>query len=127
MDAAQHEITGHLKRHCPKKKSSRFVRKGKHDQDFDSSDDEGNTYFGEALVFVRNDEMTELVTDSDGSYHMSHMRDFLYDCGFDGGSVQLGDNMTYTIKGTWKVKTQLDDGSNFILEDVKYVPWLKSV
>ncbi|GKC83708.1 retrovirus-related pol polyprotein from transposon TNT 1-94 [Tanacetum coccineum] len=58
---------GHLKRDCPMKKSSRFVKKGKRDQDFDSSDDEG------------------------GFYHMTHMRDFLYDFkGFDGGSVQLG-------------------------------------
>ncbi|GKD63558.1 hypothetical protein Tco_1305666 [Tanacetum coccineum] len=38
-----------------------------------------------------------------GSYHMTHMRDFLYDFkGFDGGSVQLGDNKTCTIKGTRK-------------------------
>ncbi|GKB45368.1 zinc finger, CCHC-type containing protein [Tanacetum coccineum] len=41
---------GHLKRDCPMKKSSGFVNKGKRDQDFDSSDDEGNAYFREALV-----------------------------------------------------------------------------
>ncbi|GJW04072.1 retrovirus-related pol polyprotein from transposon TNT 1-94 [Tanacetum coccineum] len=46
---------GHLKRDCPKKKSSGFVKKSKRDQDSDSSDDEGNTYFGEALV-VNMDE-----------------------------------------------------------------------
>nr|GEW68345.1 zinc finger, CCHC-type [Tanacetum cinerariifolium] len=117
---------GHLKRDCPKKKSSGFVNKGKRDQDYDSSDDEGNTYFGEALMVIENDEMTELVTDSGGSYHMTHRRDFLYDFkGFDGGSVQLGDNRTCTIKGTWKVKIQLHDVLSFILEDVRYVPRLK--
>ncbi|GJR94672.1 zinc finger, CCHC-type containing protein [Tanacetum coccineum] len=117
---------GHLKRDCPKKKSSGFVKKGKRDQDSDSSDDEGNAYFGEALVVVGNDEMTELVMDSGGSYHMTHMRDFLYDFkGFDSGSVQLGDNRTCTIKGTWKVRIQLHDGSSFILEDVRYVPGLR--
>ncbi|GKB25062.1 hypothetical protein Tco_0864463 [Tanacetum coccineum] len=101
------------------KKSSGFVKKGKRDQDSDSSDDEGNAYFGEALVVVGNDEMTELVMDSGGSYHMTHMRDFLYDFKVvDGGSVQLGDNRTCTIKGTGKVKIQLHDGSSFILEDV---------
>ncbi|GKF18833.1 hypothetical protein Tco_0063751, partial [Tanacetum coccineum] len=31
--------------------------------DSDSFDDEGNAYFGEALVVVRNDEMAELVMD----------------------------------------------------------------
>ncbi|GJZ53201.1 retrovirus-related pol polyprotein from transposon TNT 1-94, partial [Tanacetum coccineum] len=117
---------GHLKRDCPKKKSSGFVKKGKRDQDFDSSNDEGNVYFGEALTVVKNDEMTELVMDSGGSYHMTHMRDFLYDFkGFDSGSVQLGDNRTCTIKGTGKVKIQLHDRSSFILEDVMYVPGLK--
>nr|GEX86320.1 retrovirus-related Pol polyprotein from transposon TNT 1-94 [Tanacetum cinerariifolium] len=95
-------------------------QKGKRDQDSDSSDDEGNAYFGEALVEVGNDEMTELVMDSGGSYHMTHMRDFLYDFKVvNGGSVQLGDNRTCTIKGTEKVKIQLHDGSSFLLEDVR--------
>ncbi|GJR98684.1 hypothetical protein Tco_0270858, partial [Tanacetum coccineum] len=43
----------------------------------------------------------------------------------DGGSIQLGDNRTCTIKGTGKVKIQLHDGSSFILEDVRYVSGLK--
>ncbi|GJT60503.1 hypothetical protein Tco_1004036 [Tanacetum coccineum] len=59
-------IQGHLKRDCPMKKSSGFVKKGKSDQDSDSFNDEGNTYFGEAQVVVGNDEMTELVMDSGG-------------------------------------------------------------
>ncbi|GJW00346.1 retrovirus-related pol polyprotein from transposon TNT 1-94 [Tanacetum coccineum] len=63
---------GHLRRDCLKKKSSRFVKKGKRDQDSDSFDDEG------------------------GSYHMTHMRDFLYDFKVvDGGSVRLEG---YTVK-----------------------------
>nr|GEV11931.1 zinc finger, CCHC-type [Tanacetum cinerariifolium] len=96
------------KRDCLMKKSSGSVRKGKHDQDFDSSNDDGNAYFGEALVVVENDEMTELVMNSDGSYHMTHKRNFLYDfMGFDGGSAQLGDKRTCTIKGIEKVRIQL--------------------
>ncbi|GJY89897.1 hypothetical protein Tco_0505093 [Tanacetum coccineum] len=60
-------LEGHLKRDSPMKKSSGFVKKGKRDQDSDSSNDEGE------------------------SYHMTHMREFLYDFkGFDGGLVQLG-------------------------------------
>ncbi|GKC44785.1 hypothetical protein Tco_1062507, partial [Tanacetum coccineum] len=119
-------LEGHLKRDCPMKKSSRFIKKGKRDRDSDSFDGEGNAYFAEALVVVGNDEMTELVMDSGESYHMTHKRDFLYDYkGFDSGSVQLGDNRTCTIKGTWKMKIQLHDGSSFILEDVRYVPGLR--
>ncbi|GJZ94011.1 hypothetical protein Tco_0666214 [Tanacetum coccineum] len=91
---------GHLKRDYLIKKSSGFVKKGKRDQDSDSSDDEGNAYFEEALVVVRNDEMTELVMNS-------------------------GDNRTCTIKGTEKMKIQLHDGLSFILEDVRYVPGLR--
>ncbi|GJR28499.1 zinc finger, CCHC-type containing protein [Tanacetum coccineum] len=61
-----------------------------------------------------------------GSYHMTHRRDFLYDFKVvDGGLIQLGDNMTCTIKGTGKVKIQLHDGSSFILEDVRYVSGLR--
>ncbi|GKC20816.1 hypothetical protein Tco_1022966, partial [Tanacetum coccineum] len=117
---------GHLKRDCPIKKSSGFVKRGKRDQDSDSFDGEGNAYFGEALAIVRNDEMTELVMDSGGSYHMTHRRDFLYDFKVvDGGLVQLGDNRTCTMKRTGKVKIQLHDGSKFILEDVRYVQGLR--
>nr|GEV48837.1 retrovirus-related Pol polyprotein from transposon TNT 1-94 [Tanacetum cinerariifolium] len=70
----------------------KWVRqKGKRNQDSDSSDEEGNAYFREALAVVGNDEMTDLVMDSCGSYHMTHKRDFLYDFKVvDDGSVQLG-------------------------------------
>ncbi|GKC96624.1 hypothetical protein Tco_1162066 [Tanacetum coccineum] len=116
----------HIKRKCLMKKSSRFVKKGKRDHDSDSFDDEGNAYFEEALVVVGNDKMIELVMDSGRSYHMTHMRDFLYDFkGFNGGSVELGDNRTCTIKRTGKVKMQLHDGSSFILKDVRYAPGLR--
>ncbi|GKF22524.1 hypothetical protein Tco_0074846, partial [Tanacetum coccineum] len=82
---------------CLMKKSSGFIKKGKHDQDSDSFDDKDNAYFGEALVVVGNNEMTKLVMDSGRSYHMTHRRDFLYDFKVvDGGSVQLGDNRTCT-------------------------------
>ncbi|GKB58465.1 zinc finger, CCHC-type containing protein [Tanacetum coccineum] len=117
---------GHLKRDCLKKKSSGFVKKGKRDQNSDSSDDEGNAYFGEALLVVENDEITELVMDSGGFYHMTHRRDFLYDFKVvDGGSVQLGNTRTCTIKGTGKMKIHWHNGSSFILEDVRYVPRLR--
>nr|GEV95847.1 zinc finger, CCHC-type [Tanacetum cinerariifolium] len=87
---------GHLKRDCPKKKSSGFVKKSKRDQDSDSSDDEGNAYCKKALVVVGNDEMSELVMDSSGSYHMTHMRDFLYDFKVvDGGTLE---KKGYTVK-----------------------------
>ncbi|GJS88512.1 zinc finger, CCHC-type, retrotransposon gag domain protein [Tanacetum coccineum] len=82
----------------------------------------------EALAVVRNDETTELVMDSGGPYHMTHMREFLYDFKvFDCGSVRFGDNRTCTIKGTGKVKIQLHDGSSFILEDVRMTGGLKQV
>ncbi|GJV72122.1 hypothetical protein Tco_1492117 [Tanacetum coccineum] len=110
----------HLKRDSPTKKSCGFDKKGKRDQDSDSFDDE------EALAVVRNDETTELVMDSGGSYHITHRRDFLYDFKVvDCGSVQLGDNRTCTIKWTKKVKIQLHDGSSFIPKDGRYVPGLK--
>ncbi|GJV06594.1 retrovirus-related pol polyprotein from transposon TNT 1-94 [Tanacetum coccineum] len=93
---------GHLKRDCPKKKSSGFVKK--------------------SLGGNGNDEMTELVMDSGGSYHMTHRRDFLYDFKVvDGGLVQLGDNRTCTIKGTEKVKVSMEVNLGKLL---KYKVWL---
>ncbi|GKB54371.1 retrovirus-related pol polyprotein from transposon TNT 1-94 [Tanacetum coccineum] len=103
-------LEGNLKRDCPMKKSSGLVKKGKRDQDSDSSDNEGSAYFGEALMVVGNDKRIELVMDSGGSYHMTHKRDFLYDFKVvDGGLVQLGlrrslislgtlENEGYTVK-----------------------------
>nr|GEW65743.1 retrovirus-related Pol polyprotein from transposon TNT 1-94 [Tanacetum cinerariifolium] len=92
---------GHIKRDFPMKKSSEFVKKGKRDQDFDTSNDKGNAYFGEALRVVRNDEMTELVMNSGESYHMTHKRGFLYDFKVvDGGLVQLGLKRSLISLGT---------------------------
>nr|GEU89827.1 leucine-rich repeat protein [Tanacetum cinerariifolium] len=51
---------GHLKTDCPMKKSSGFVKKGKRDQDSNSSNDDGNAYFGKALAVVENGEITKL-------------------------------------------------------------------
>nr|GEW22492.1 zinc finger, CCHC-type [Tanacetum cinerariifolium] len=124
--SASYVIQRVMNRDCPMKKSSGFVKKGKRDQDSDSFDDKVKAYFGEALVVVKNDEMTELVMNLGGSYHMTHSRDFLYDFkGFDGGTVQLGNNRIRTIKWIGKVKIQLHDGSSFILEDVRYVLGLR--
>ncbi|GKC65121.1 hypothetical protein Tco_1097719, partial [Tanacetum coccineum] len=41
-----------------------YVREKSHHQDSNSSNDEGNTYFEEALVVVWYDEITKLVIDS---------------------------------------------------------------
>ncbi|GJR15396.1 hypothetical protein Tco_0798048 [Tanacetum coccineum] len=87
---------GSSEEYCLRKKSSRFAKKGKRNEDSDSSDNEGNAYFGEALVVVGTNEMTELI-------------------------MNLGDKGTCTIKGTRKLKKQLHDGSSFMLKDVRYV------
>nr|GEW84716.1 hypothetical protein [Tanacetum cinerariifolium] len=120
------------KRDYLKKKSSGFVKKGKRDQDFDSSNDEGNAYFGEAMVVVENDEMTELVMDSGGFYHMTYKRDFLYEFKVvDGGSVRLvaqrrledkqleeKTNMDCLVKEQEKVLLGIKVGANIIVTGV---------
>ncbi|GKB72879.1 retrovirus-related pol polyprotein from transposon TNT 1-94 [Tanacetum coccineum] len=180
---------GHLKKDCPMKKLSGFVKKGKHDQNSDSSDDEGSDggsvqlgdnmtctikgikkvkiqlnngssfilgdvryvlglrqnlislgtlekdgytikmHIGGVKLGLNNMVMVlkhDSMENSRGSYHMKPRKDFLYDfSGSDGGSVQLGDNMTCTIKGIRKVKIQLNNGSSFILGDVRYVLGLR--
>ncbi|GJR18915.1 hypothetical protein Tco_0967442 [Tanacetum coccineum] len=123
---------GHLKRDYPMKKSSGFIKKGKRDQDSDSSDDEGNAYFGEALVVVGNDEMAELVMETGGSYHMTHRRDFLYDFKVvDGGLVQLGLRRSFISLGTFEkegytVKMQMGrikDSMEYKIKNVFGLRW----
>ena len=81
---------------------------------------------GDLLMAVSEERFLEWIMDSGGSYHMTPMRDFLFDFKeFDGGTVTLGDNRACAIKGTGKVRLQLKDGSSFVLENVRYIPDLK--
>ncbi|GJT08352.1 zinc finger, CCHC-type containing protein [Tanacetum coccineum] len=83
---------GHMKRDCPMKKSSGFVKKGKRDQDSDFIDDEGNAYFGEALVVVGNDEMAELDMHNKGTGKVKIQL-------HDGSSFLLKDVRIKVVKG----------------------------
>nr|GEZ76834.1 hypothetical protein [Tanacetum cinerariifolium] len=61
-------------------------------------------YVKRRLDHSGNDEMTELVMDSCGSYHMTPRRDFLYDFKVvDGGSVQLDGYIVRMQMGRVKV------------------------
>nr|GEW68365.1 zinc finger, CCHC-type [Tanacetum cinerariifolium] len=53
-------LDGYLKRDCPMKKSSEFIKKVNHDQDFDSFDDDGTAYFREALVGAQRNRKAEV-------------------------------------------------------------------
>lgn len=64
--------------------------------------------------------------DSGGSYHMTPMRDYLFDFEeYDAGTVLLGDDRACAIWGIGNVRVQIQDGSSFILENVRYIPELK--
>nr|GEZ33812.1 zinc finger, CCHC-type [Tanacetum cinerariifolium] len=114
----------HLKKDCPKrkkKKSTGFVKKnagqvsGMHSEGYDNGD-----------LLVSEDRFLEWITNSGGSYHMTHRRDFLFEFKeFNGGTVLLGDNRACAIRGTGKVRVQMKDGSSFVLENVRYIPELK--
>ncbi|GJV54204.1 hypothetical protein Tco_1449945 [Tanacetum coccineum] len=57
-----------------------------------------------------------------GSYHMTYMRDYLFNFEErDGGNVLLGDAMQFYIRGMDKVRVQIRDGSSFMLANVRYV------
>ncbi|GKE32351.1 retrovirus-related pol polyprotein from transposon TNT 1-94, partial [Tanacetum coccineum] len=94
-------IGDHLKKDCPKwnkKKSTGFVKKnagqgsGIHSEGYDN---------GDLLMAVSGERFLEWIMDSGGSYHMTPMRDFLFDFKeFDGGTVLLGDNRACAIRGT---------------------------
>ncbi|GJZ98504.1 hypothetical protein Tco_0670957 [Tanacetum coccineum] len=102
------------------KKSCGFVKKGKRDQDSDSSDDKGNAYFGEALVVVGNDEMVELVMDSGHALSKGHtlssfiLKDVKYVPGLKRSLISLGTlkKEGYTVKMQMgRIKVSNDDGA----------------
>ncbi|GKD01065.1 retrovirus-related pol polyprotein from transposon TNT 1-94 [Tanacetum coccineum] len=75
---------------------------------------------------VSGERFLEWIMDSGGSFHMTPMKDFLYDFKeFNGGTVLLGDNRACAIIGIGKVRVQIKDGSSFVLENVRYIPELK--
>ncbi|GKF14728.1 retrovirus-related pol polyprotein from transposon TNT 1-94 [Tanacetum coccineum] len=113
----------HLKKDCPKwnkKKSTGFIKKNAGQGSSEGYDN------GDLLMAVSGERFLEWIMDSGGSYHMTPMRDFLFDFKeFDGGTVLLDDNRACAIRGTGKVKVQMKDGSSFMLENVRYIPELK--
>ncbi|GJV40323.1 retrotransposon protein, putative, ty1-copia subclass [Tanacetum coccineum] len=80
---------------------------------------------------------TDAKDDGDGSSRskskgqVSGMHSEGYDNGdllmaeFNGGMVLLGNNRACAIRGTGKVRVQMKNGSNFVLENVRYIPELK--
>ncbi|GJR63360.1 retrovirus-related pol polyprotein from transposon TNT 1-94 [Tanacetum coccineum] len=112
----------HFKKDClkwNKKKSIGFVKKNTgqgssmHSEGYDN---------GDLLMAVSGERFLEWIMDSGGSYHMTPMRDFLFDFKeFDGGMVLLSDNRACAIMGIGKVKVQMKDGSSFMLENVRTI------
>ncbi|GJV45254.1 retrovirus-related pol polyprotein from transposon TNT 1-94 [Tanacetum coccineum] len=106
----------HLKKDCPKrnkKKSIGFVKKnvgqGSGSKGYDN---------GDLLIAMSEERFLEWIMDSGGSFHMTPMRDFLFDFKeFNGGMVLLGNNRACAIMGIWKVRVQMKDGSSFVLEN----------
>nr|GEV79379.1 zinc finger, CCHC-type [Tanacetum cinerariifolium] len=116
----------HLKRNYLKnnrKKSTGYVKK---DEQTSSS---GLTYDNFEVMMVMSAQAQALldwIMDSGCSYHMTPRLDiFFYFLECDGGSVQLGGNREYKIRGIGKVRVQLKDGSSFVLHNARYIPKLK--
>ncbi|GKB09584.1 retrovirus-related pol polyprotein from transposon TNT 1-94, partial [Tanacetum coccineum] len=116
----------HPKKDClkrNKKKSTGFVKKnvgqgfGMYSEGHDN---------GDLLMAVSEKMFLELIMNFGGSYHMTPRRDFLFDFkDFNGGTLLLGINKACAIRGTWKVRVQMKDGSSFMLENMRYILELK--
>nr|GFC25430.1 retrovirus-related Pol polyprotein from transposon TNT 1-94 [Tanacetum cinerariifolium] len=87
----------------------------------------GSIYDGSEVMMVMSAEaLLDWIMNSGGSYHMTPRLDLFFDflkC--DGGRVLLGDNRECKIRGIGKVRLQLQDGSSFVLHNVRYIPELK--
>ena len=105
----------HLKRDCPRynhKKSQDFVSQvsGSGADGYDSAD---------VMMAMSVEQLLDWIMDSGGSYHMTYMRDYLFDFEeYDGGNVLIGDGMKCRVRGTGNVQVQMRDGSSFVLDNV---------
>ncbi|GJZ07812.1 hypothetical protein Tco_0542095 [Tanacetum coccineum] len=71
-------------------------------------------------------ELLDWIMDSESSYYITYMRDYLVDFKeYDGGNILLGDDRECRVRGTGKVQVQMRDGSSFVLDSVRYVPELR--
>ncbi|GJW81427.1 retrovirus-related pol polyprotein from transposon TNT 1-94 [Tanacetum coccineum] len=116
----------HLKRNYPKNNRKKSTGYAKKDEQPSSN---GSTYDDSEVMMVMSahaQALLDCIMDLGCSYHMTPRLDILFDfLEYDGGSVQLGDNMEYKIRGIGKVRLKLKDGSSFMLHNVRYIPKLK--
>nr|GEU45382.1 zinc finger, CCHC-type [Tanacetum cinerariifolium] len=76
----------------------------------------------DVMMAISVDELLDWIIDSEGSYHITYMRDYLVDFEeYDDGKILLGDGRECRIRGTCKVQVQMKDGPCFMLDNDMYV------
>ncbi|GJU00984.1 zinc finger, CCHC-type containing protein [Tanacetum coccineum] len=71
----------------------------------------------DVMMAISVKDVLDWFMDSGGSYHMTYMRDYLFDYEeYDSGNVLLGDDRECHIRGTGKVQARMRDG-RFYHED----------
>ena len=64
--------------------------------------------------------------DSGASNHMCGNRDLFVEMKYASGEVTFGDASKVEVKGKWKISFTLKDGKPGLIEDVYYIPDMKS-
>lgn len=116
----------HLKRECPekrKKKGEHSFLKGQGNVSQEESCDGYDS--AEVLVVSKNSSMNGWILDSGCSYHMTPHKEYFSSIEMRNmGVVQLGDDRPCEIMGQGKVTLSLDNGTEVVLENVRYIPKL---
>nr|GEW10554.1 zinc finger, CCHC-type [Tanacetum cinerariifolium] len=72
------------------------------------------------MIVMSVEQLLDWIMNSEGSYHMTYMRDYLLDFEeYDSGNLLLGDGRECRARGTGKVRVQIRDGSSFMLDNVR--------
>lgn len=80
-------------------------------------------YVLEALHLTGISLEDEWVIDTGCSYHMTYRREWFEDLREDvGGSVRMGNKTTSKVRGIGNVRIRNEDGSTFLLTQVRFIP-----
>ena len=112
---------GHLKKYCraPKKK-------GERQQETTQEANVAGDVLQDALILALDNTSDYWVVDLGASCHATPHRKFFYDyVQGDFGHVLLGDDEPCKIVGKGKVRIKLNNGSEWLLKDVRHIPAMK--
>jgi hypothetical protein len=112
---------GHLKKDCRSPK-----KQGDGQQEKNQEENVAGDVLQDALILSLDNIIDSWVLDSGDSFHATPHRKYFQDyVQGDFGQVYLGDDEPCKIVGMGKVQIKLKNGNQWLLKEVRHVPYLR--